>query len=49
MGLSDKNAEVIGEITFKGRNMQNFEGSKIGLKFVEMILLMIFSGSYDQP
>ena len=22
MGLSDKNAEVIGEITFKGRNMQ---------------------------
>lgn len=25
MGLSDKNAEVIGEITFKGRNMQNLK------------------------
>ena len=25
MGLSDKNAEVIGEITFKGRNMQTLK------------------------
>ena len=48
MGLSDKNAEVIGEITFKGRDMQTLKEQD----WVEVRgndIAMDFSGSYDQP